>query len=661
MAKKAVYNEESISQLKGADRVRLRPAVIFGSDGIEGCEQAVFEILTNSIDEAREGYGKEITVTRFLDGSVEVVDHGRGMPMDYNEKEKRWNWELLFCEMYAGSKYNTNNGGTYEYSLGLNGLGLCATQYASEYMDAEVHKNGFRYEIHFKAGEPVSELQKEPYNKKDTGTRIRWKPDIKVFTDIDIPLEYYQETILRQSVVNAGIKFILRNQTGEKSFDKYEYCYENGIVDYIKEFVGDDAFSSVQFWQGERKGRDRADLPEYKVKLNVALCFSNKKQLKEYYHNSSFLEHGGAPEKAVKSAFVSQIDSYLKANSKYLKSDSKINFQDVEDCLVLVSSSFSTQTSYENQTKKAITNKFIQEAMTDFLRHQLEVYFIENRIDAEKIAEQVLINMRSRVKAESTRLNIKKTLQSGNSMTDRIEKFVDCRSKDVSEREIFIVEGDSALGACKQARDSAFQAVMPVRGKILNCLKAEYPKIFKNDIITDLIKVLGCGVEVSSKANKNLSLFNMDNLRWSKVIICTDADVDGYQIRTLILTMIYRLMPTLIKEGKVFIAESPLYEITCKDETWFCYTEKEKQDALLEIGDRKYTIQRSKGLGENEPEMMWLTTMNPKTRRLIKVEPDYSPEAVADKFDLLLGDNLQGRKDYIAENGAQYIDMTDLS
>lgn len=661
MAKKAVYNEESISQLKGADRVRLRPAVIFGSDGIEGCEHAVFEILSNSIDEAREGYGKEITVTRFLDGSVEVVDHGRGMPMDYNEKEKRWNWELLFCEMYAGSKYNTNNGGTYEYSLGLNGLGLCATQYASEYMDAEVHKNGFRYEIHFKAGEPVSELQKEPYNKKDTGTRIRWKPDIKVFTDIDIPLEYYQETILRQSVVNAGIKFVLRNQTGEKSFDKYEYCYENGIVDYIKEFVGDDAFSSVQFWQGERKGRDRADLPEYKVKLNVALCFSNKKQLKEYYHNSSFLEHGGAPEKAVKSAFVSQIDSYLKANSKYLKSDSKINFQDVEDCLVLVSSSFSTQTSYENQTKKAITNKFIQESMTDFLRHQLEVYFIENRIDAEKISEQVLINMRSRVKAESTRLNIKKTLQSGNSMTDRIEKFVDCRSKDVSEREIFIVEGDLALGACKQARDSAFQAVMPVRGKILNCLKAEYPKIFKNDIITDLIKVLGCGVEVSSKANKNLSLFNMDNLRWSKVIICTDADVDGYQIRTLILTMIYRLMPTLIKEGKVFIAESPLYEITCKDETWFCYTEKEKQDALLEIGDRKYTIQRSKGLGENEPEMMWLTTMNPKTRRLIKVEPDYSPEAVADKFDLLLGDNLQGRKDYIAENGAQYIDMTDLS
>ena len=563
--------------------------------------------------------------------------------------------------MYAGSKYNTNNGGTYEYSLGLNGLGLCATQYASEYMEAEIHKNGFCYKMNFEHGEPVGELQKEPYSKRDTGTRIRWKPDLQVFTDIDIPLEYYQETIKRQSVVNEGVKFILREQVGTNSFEKYEYSYEHGITDYVKEIVGDKAFSSVQFWQTERKGKDRADMPEYKVKMNIALCFSNKVQLKEYYHNSSFLEHGGAPEKAVKSAFVSQIDSYLKANSRYLKTDSKITFQDVDDCLVLVISSFSTQTSYENQTKKAITNKFIQEAMTEFLKHSLEVYFIENKIEADKIAEQVLINMRSRIKAESTRLNIKKTLQSSNSMTDRIEKFVDCRSKDVNEREIFIVEGDSALGACKQARDSAFQAIMPVRGKILNCLKAEYPKIFKSEIITDLIKVLGCGVEVSSKANKNLSLFNMDNLRWNKVIICTDADVDGFQIRTLILTMIYRLMPTLIKEGKVFIAESPLYEINCKDDTYFCYTEKEKAQVLEEIGDKKYTVQRSKGLGENEPEMMWLTTMNPKTRRLIKVEPDYSPEAVADKFDLLLGDNLQGRKDYIAENGYQYIDLTDLS
>ena len=662
MAKKAAYTEESISQLKGADRVRKRPAVIFGSDGIDGCQHAIFEILSNSIDEAREGFGNKIIVTRYLDKSIEVQDFGRGIPMDYNEKEQRYNWELVFCELYAGGKYNTNSGGSYEYSLGLNGLGLCSTQYASEYMDAEIHKNGIKYIMHFKEGNPVGELIREPYSKKDTGSRIHWKPDLKVFTDIDVPLSYYQETIKRQSVVNAGVRFILKDQTGTNTFDTYEYIYENGIEDYVREFVGEnDAMTAVQVWQTERKGRDRADKPEYKVKINAALCFSNKKQLKEYYHNSSFLEHGGAPEKAVKSAFVSQIDAYLKANSKYLKTDGKISFQDVEDCLVLVVSSFSTQTSYENQTKKAITNKFIQEAMTDFFRHQLEVYFIENPLDAEKIANQVLVNMRSRVKAESTRLNLKKTLQSSNDLTNRVEKFVDCRSKDVSEREIFIVEGDSALGACKQARDSSFQAIIPVRGKILNCLKAEYNKIFKSDIIVDLVKVLGCGVEVNSKSNKDLSSFNLDNLRWNKVIICTDADVDGFQIRTLILTMIYRLMPTLIKEGKVYIAESPLYEIRSKDETWFCYTEKEKQEVLETLGDRKFTIQRSKGLGENEADMMWLTTMNPKTRRLIKVEPDYSLEAVAAKFDLLLGDNLQGRKDHIAENGHLYLELADIS
>lgn len=662
MAKKAAYTEESISQLKGADRVRKRPAVIFGSDGIDGCQHAIFEILSNSIDEAREGFGNKIIVTRYLDKSIEVQDFGRGIPMDYNEKEQRYNWELVFCELYAGGKYNTNSGGSYEYSLGLNGLGLCSTQYASEYMDAEIHKNGIKYIMHFKEGNPVGELIREPYSKKDTGSSIHWKPDLKVFTDIDVPLSYYQETIKRQSVVNAGVRFILKDQTGTNTFDTYEYIYENGIEDYVREFVGEnDAMTAVQVWQTERKGRDRADKPEYKVKINAALCFSNKKQLKEYYHNSSFLEHGGAPEKAVKSAFVAQIDAYLKANSKYLKTDGKISFQDVEDCLVLVVSSFSTQTSYENQTKKAITNKFIQEAMTDFFRHQLEVYFIENPLDAEKIANQVLVNMRSRVKAESTRLNLKKTLQSSNDLTNRVEKFVDCRSKDVNEREIFIVEGDSALGACKQARDSSFQAIIPVRGKILNCLKAEYNKIFKSDIIVDLVKVLGCGVEVNSKSNKDLSSFNLDNLRWNKVIICTDADVDGFQIRTLILTMIYRLMPTLIKEGKVYIAESPLYEIRSKDETWFCYTEKEKQEVLETLGDRKFTIQRSKGLGENEADMMWLTTMNPKTRRLIKVEPDYSPEAVAAKFDLLLGDNLQGRKDHIAENGHLYLELADIS
>ena len=660
MPKKASYSNDSITTLKGADRVRLRPAVIFGSDGLDGCEHSVFEILSNSIDEAREGYGDKIVVTRFSDNSVEVQDFGRGIPVDYNEKEKKFNWELVFCELYAGGKYDTNNGGSYEFSLGLNGLGLCATQYSSEYMEAEIHRDGFKYTLNFKAGKPSGKMQKEEYRHRDTGSRIKWRPDLKVFTDIDIPLDYYKDVLKKQAIVNAGVTFILKNQTGKNSFETFEYKYDNGITDYINEVVGENALTSVQTWQTERTGRDREDLKDYRVKINAVLCFSNKVKLKEYYHNSSFLEYGGAPEKAVRNAFVYSIDSYLKTSGKYLKSDAKIKFEDVEECLAIIISSFSTQTSYENQTKKAINNKFIQEAMTDFLRHQLEIYFIENKTEADKIADQVLINMRSRIRAETTRQNLKKTLQSSTDFTNRIQKFVDCRSKDTSEREIFIVEGDFALGACKQARNAEFQAVIPVRGKILNCLKSEYDKIFKNEIITDLIKILGCGVEVKSKASKNLSSFNLDMLRWSKVIICTDADVDGFQIRTLILTMIYRLMPTLIEEGKVFIAETPLYEINCKDQVWFAYTEKEKTQALEEIGKQKFTIQRSKGLGENDPDMMWLTTMNPKTRRLIKVEPE-DAQRTAEVFDMLLGDDLAGRKQHITDNGHLFIEMTDLS
>jgi len=652
--------------LEGADRVRKRPGVIFGSDGLEGCEHAVFEILSNAIDEARGGHGKLITVTRFADRSIQVEDQGRGCPVDWNEKEGRYNWELVFCELYAGGKYDNENSENYEFSLGLNGLGSCATQYASRYMDVTVWRDGKEYRLHFERGEIVGKLEvsDQTGNKKRTGTTIRWLPDLDVFTDIQIPVDYYRDVMKRQAVVNAGVTFRLKNETSAGKFETEEFVYEHGIEDYIRELAGLDALTEPVFWEAERKGRDRADKPEYKVKLSVALCFSNKTALCEYYHNSSFLEHGGSPEKATRSAMVSAIDKYLRDNNKYAKGEAKITFPDVQDCLILVSSSFSTQTSYENQTKKAITNKFIQEAMTEFFREQLEIYFIENHDAAEKIAAQVLINKRSRETAERTRINQKKKLTEKIDIANRVQKFVDCRTKDVERREIYIVEGDSALGACKQSRDAEFQGLMPVRGKILNCLKADYPRIFKSDVITDLMKVLGCGVEVSGKAVKELNQFDLNNLRWSKVVICTDGDVDGFQIRTLILTMLYRLCPTLIREGYVYIAETPLFEITCKEKsgekTWFAYSEKEKADILKKLEGKKVNVQRSKGLGENDPEMMWMTTMSPETRRLIRVLPE-DAEETARVFDLLLGDNLAGRKDYIAENGYKYLDMIDVS
>jgi len=658
--KKTSYGNESISALKGADRVRKRPGVIFGSDGLEGCEHAVFEIMSNAIDEAREGHGNLITVTRFADHSIQVEDQGRGCPVDWNEKEQKYNWELVFCELYAGGKYGNGDGDNYEYSLGLNGLGSCATQYASEYFDATVWRDGYKYSLHFEKGENIGGLKKEPTDKgKKTGSTFHWKPDLEVFTDIDIPVDYYLDVMKRQAVVNAGVTFRFRNQVGSK-FETTEFKYDNGIVDYVNELAGEDSLTQPVFWQTERRGRDRADKPEYKVKLSLSFCFSNKRQMVEHYHNSSWLEHGGSPEKAMKSAFVSAVDSWLKQQGKYTKNESKITFPDIQDALVLVSSNFSTQTSYENQTKKAINNKFVQEAMTDFLRSQLEVYFIENPLDAQKIGEQVLINKRARENAEKTRLNIKKKLTGTMDLSNRVQKFVDCRTKDVSKRELYIVEGDSAMGSVKMSRDAEFQGIMPVRGKILNCLKADYGKIFKSEIITDLLKVLGCGVEVNDKRAKDMAAFDISNLRWNKVVICTDADVDGFQIRTLILTMLYRLTPTLIQEGYVYIAESPLYEITCKEKTWFAYSDREKNEIVATLEGKKYDVQRSKGLGENDPEMMALTTMSPETRRLIKVMPE-DVERTAQVFDLLLGDDLPGRKSHIADNGYKYLDLADIS
>ncbi len=658
--KKNTYDNKSISMLKGADRVRLRPAVIFGSDGIEGCRHAMFEILSNSIDEAREGHGSVIEVTRYMDKSIEVNDYGRGVPVDFNPIENKFNWELVFCELYAGGKYKNNDGENYEYSLGLNGLGACATQYASEYMDVTVLRDGFKYSLHFEKGENVGGLTKEPFRHRHTGTRIKWRPDLDVFTDIDISSEYYEEILKKQAIVNKGLCFKFKNEVSKGEFEEKDFLYENGIADYVKEIENGEGFTDIKYIECERKGRDREDKPEYKVKLSVAFCFSNKASLLEYYHNSSFLEHGGSPDKAVSNAFTYTIDRYLKSNNKYNKNESKINFGDVRDCLILVSNSFSTMTSYENQTKKAINNKFITDAMIEWLRHELEFYFIENKAEADKIATQVLINKRSREHAEKARVNIAKKLSGTIDVSNRVEKFVDCRTKDVSKREIYIVEGDSALGSCKLGRNSEFQAIMPVRGKILNCLKADYEKIFKSDIIVDLLRVLGCGVEISSKHNKNLNTFDMDNLRWDKIIICTDADVDGFQIRTLILAMLYRLVPTLIDAGKVYIAESPLFEITVKDKSYFAYTEKEKAEITAKLSGKKYTVQRSKGLGENEPEMMWETTMNPETRRLIRVMSE-DIEPTAEVFDLLLGDNLADRKTYIAQNGHMYLDMLDLS
>ncbi len=660
MGKAQVYDNQSISALKGADRVRLRPSVIFGSDDLKGCQHSFFEILSNSIDEARAGFGHKITVTRFADHSLMVEDEGRGIPVDYNDKEKRYNWELVYCELYAGGKYDPNNP-NYEYSLGLNGLGACATQYASKFFDVQVKRDGFIYKLHFERGENIGGLEKSPTKQKQTGTIQHWLPDRDVFTEIDIPKDYFIDVLQKQAIVNPGVSFIFIDKIDDS---REEFSYPEGILGYVKELNGDTGISEARFFSGEGLGRDRKDKEDYRVQADLAFAFNNEVNLISYYHNSSWLEYGGSPDRAVKSAFVAEFDRTIKEKDKYKANESKINFADIEDSLILMVSSFSSFTSYENQTKKAINNKFIQKFLVDLIRENLQIWFIECAEEADRVLDQVLINKRSRENAEKQRLNIRKKLMvTVDNMTNRIKNFVDCKSKDVKLRELYIVEGNSALGSVKMARDSEFQGVIPVRGKILNCLKASYNQIFKSDIIVDLLKILGCGVEINSKHNKNLSDFDLSKLRWDKIIICTDADVDGFQIRTLILAMLYRLTPSLIDEHKVYIAESPLFEITHMvkglEKSYFAYSDQEKNNLLKELKGGKVHIQRSKGLGENEPEMMWQTTMNPATRRLIQVVPE-DKDKMYEYFDLLLGDNLAGRKQYISDHGKEYLDMLDV-
>lgn len=653
------YGNDSLSTLEEKEKVRLRPGVIFGSDGIEGAKHTIKEIVGNSRDEASEGFGDFIEVIRYKDKSIEVKDRGRGIPIEWNPKEEKYNWEIVFTILYGGGKYDNNGDSNYQFSIGLNGLGTAATQFASEYMDVTVFRDGYKYDLHFMKGDNITEadngFKKTKFKYDHTGTTIKWKPDLDVFNDIDIPLDFFQDVLRRQAIVNKGVTFKLYDEESDQFFT---YYYERGIKDYVMELSGSTGFTDVQYFQLETKGSDREDKPQYKVKVEVAFCFNNEVNLLEYYHNSSFLEHGGSPDDAVKNAFRYELDQRLKNEGKYKKNEKSISFTDIEDSMILVANTFSTITSYENQTKKAITNKFIKEAMNDFLKEKLEVYFIENKTVAEAITNQVLVNKRSREKAEKTRIDIRKKLsRSFDNIVNKVEKFVDCRSKDRDIRELFIVEGDSALGSTKMGRNAVFQAIMPVRGKIRNCLKSDFNKIFNDDLIVDLLKVLGCGVEVKTK-HQNLGNFNLNDLRWNKVIICTDADYDGYQIRCLILTMLYVLTPTLIEEGYIYIAESPLYEITDDKKTYFAYSDKEKESIIKKIKG-KYHIQRSKGLGENEPDMMWKTTMNPESRRLIQVTPSDAIET-KEAFDLFLGNDLQGRKDFISEHGKEYIDLADI-
>ncbi len=653
------YSNESITSLKPVEAIRFRPGVMLGSADINGCIHAAFEILSNSVDEARAGFGDTINFTIHEDNSITVEDFGRGIPLDWNKNEERYNFELLYTEFYSGGKYFDNN---YSYSLGLNGLGAMACQCSSEWFDVESRRDKKIYKMHFEKGLPASELIIEKMKRHQrTGTIQTWKPDLEVFTEIEIPQSVIVDMLKTQAVVNAGLTI---NFSDERDGFTASYLYPEGILGYVNELAADEAMTTPYQFSGEGRGRDRADKDEYSVKADIAFCFSNMTQELKYFHNSSYLEHGGSPDKAVKNAFVAAFDKELKARNRYTAKEAKLTFGDIQDSLILVTNSFSTQTSYENQTKKAINNKFIQEFLVELIKNNLQIWFIEHKPDADKIIEQVLINKRSREQSETQRITVKKKLMEKTDVTNKVKKFVDCRSKDPEKRELFICEGDSALGSLLTARDPEYQALMPIRGKILNIQKASLQSVFASDIIMDLIRVMGCGIEVrGKKLPKDIPQFDEERLKFNKVIITADMDVDGSHIVCLVTTMIYKLCPQLIERGYLYYAMTPLFEITDRTgktpETLYAFSDAERDKMIAGKDPKKVTIQRSKGLGENDAEMM-AKFITPGTRRFIRIT-SAEAEEMEKWFDLFMGNDVAPRKQYIEAHGHEFMDELDIS
>lgn len=651
------YGNESIRQLKGADRVRKRPGVIFGSNDIVGCTHSVFEIISNSIDEAKAGYGDRVEVTYRKDGTVTVKDYGRGVPMDFNSTEGKYNWQLVFDELYAGGKMDET--GDYTNSLGLNGLGCCATQYASEFMEVTSYRDGFKYQMSFKKGVPVGNLRKTTYDGP-TGTEITFKPDNEVFTETIVDVHELNDMCRRQAITNAGIHLIVKYE-GANEVDWY---YEHGPQEFLEQIV-EDRMSNVSRYEGEVKCRNTPDDDPFTLSMNMAFTFSRQLSISEFYHNSSWLEDGGKTLDGFRKGAVKAIKRAIKDKGTFNKGDENINIRDIEDimCIVFVSWCPGSKTFFGNQTKKEVLNAPFELAASNFTEEALTAWIVNNRKESDKILTEIVNNKRIREKADSVRASaVKKLTSSIDSFGSRPQKYVECASKDKNERELYIVEGDSALGSCKLARDGQFQAIMPVRGKITNCLKEDLVKVLNSQIILDLLQVMGCGIEVETtkqKGMKELPKFDLEKLNFNKLIICTDADVDGMQIRCLLLTLFYTLTPTLLREGKVYIAETPLYEITSGKETRFAYDESEKDQILKEWAGKKIKIQRSKGLGENNPEMMSVSTMAPETRRLIRVNYKGAEQEVRFIFNALLGEDICSRREMINDYASEF-DMSIL-
>lgn len=664
MAQTIEADNRNMKRLKDEQQVRQRPAPIFGTNDEKGAFHSVEEIIANSIDEAREGYGDEIDITVEEGNIITVADRGRGLPMGWNEDEQMYNWELALCTLYASGKYDSAQ---YGQSLGLNGLGLTATQYASAFMDVESTYDDKVHTIHFKEGKPVGDMQVTKATGTGTGTKIRFQPDPKVFPALkSVPLSanMFLPLLNSQAMLQAGLKINFKHY--ELGTQVTTFYYKDGMAEFVDKILEDKSIiPGTPYYFDSAEGTDYPDrildYPNYKVNLRIAFNFCRDTSSVYIYHNGSKMFEGGTTVEGFERGITKAFTDAARSAGKISRAD-KFLYKDISSMLVCVASTDAPghRTEFKNQTKGAINNIFIGQSMLNFVYEKVMYWMVQNKTQADKVLSEAVANKTAREEADKVSKKVISNLSKSVSFGNKPKNFRDCSSKNIFERELYIVEGLSALGSVKLACNAKFQAVIPVRGKIINCLKEKITRVLSNDIIIDLYRVLGCGMEVKTKHIDNLPAFDINKLNWGKIIICTDADVDGMHIRTLLITMFYILSPSLLKAGKVYIAETPLYEMTYKKETKFAFDENEKAQYLeyfksLGAKDGQIKIQRSKGLGENDPEMMSISTMRPDTRRLIPVEYPNNDNELATYFNALLGDDLETRRMLIDE----YFEITE--
>ncbi len=627
------YEAGSIQVLEGLDAVRKRPAMYIGSTDFYGLHHLVYEIIDNSIDEALAGYCDTITVTIHKDNSIEVEDNGRGIPVDMHAQYKRPALEIVLTKLHAGGKFDNDS---YKVSGGLHGVGLSVVNALSEWLNVEVRKNETKYTQTYRKGVPTGDMKSGGKSTK-TGTTIHFMPDKEIFEVSEYNYDTLAKRIRELAFLNAGIKIIFRDERGKGKETLFQF--KGGIVTFVQHLNENKTSITKKpiYFKTEKD----------KIEIEIAMDYIDTYTETVFtYANNINTREGGTHLIGFKSALTRVLNDFLK-REKYDKKMESLSGDDVREGLVAIISVKIPNPQFEGQTKMKLGNGEVKGIVESATNENLTLYFEENPQEVRKILDKCIISARARLAAKKARdLTRRKNALENDTLPG---KLADCSEKDPSKCEIYLVEGDSAGGSAKQGRDRNFQAILPLKGKILNVEKARLDKVLSHDEIKTIITAIGTGIG---------DQFALDKARYNKIVIMTDADVDGSHIRTLILTFFFRYMPDIIRSGYLFIAQPPLYSVKSGGKMSYAYTEEAKDKLVKKLNDAKMHVQRYKGLGEMNPDQLWETTMNPENRSLLKVQMD-DEVAAEEIFTVLMGDAVEPRRKFIEDN-AQYVENLDL-